>query len=126
MLFRSTGLPNRYGWAVAPRQPEVADRRGGAGLGDPTCIVKYDLQTGARTVHDFGPSAQTGEPVFVPARDGAGEDEGYLVTYVFDADRSTSSFVVLDAADMGVDPIATVELPQRVPNGFHGSWFAAG
>ncbi|MFZ9628097.1 MAG: carotenoid oxygenase family protein [Ilumatobacteraceae bacterium] len=123
---RRTGLPNRYGWAVAPRHPEVADRRGGAGLGDPTCIVKYDLQTGARSVHDFGPSAQTGEPVFVPVHDGAGEDEGVLVTYVFDADGESSSFVVLDAADMSADPIATVTLPQRVPNGFHGSWFAAG
>ena len=92
----------------------------------PTGIVKYDLETGSRTFHDFGPTALSGEPVFVPSRPDAAEDEGYLVTYVFDADRSTSSFVVLDAADMGVDPIATVELPQRVPNGFHGSWFAAG
>jgi 3-isopropylmalate/(R)-2-methylmalate dehydratase large subunit len=32
--------------------------------------------------------------------------------------------VVLDAADMNAAPIATVPLPQRIPHGFHGSWFA--
>jgi carotenoid cleavage dioxygenase len=32
--------------------------------------------------------------------------------------------VVLDAADMSAAPLAEVALPQRVPHGFHGSWFA--
>lgn len=115
---RRTGLSNRYGWALAPRLGTRGD------MDEPTNLVKYDLQTGARSVHDFGPAATTGEPVFVPASDAAGEDEGYLVTYVHDAATGTSSFVVLDAADMAAPAIATVPLPQRVPHGFHGSWFA--
>jgi carotenoid cleavage dioxygenase-like enzyme len=115
---RRTGLANRFGWAVAPRDEW-------AGLRDaPSIVVKYDLVSGDRSTHDFGPSTSSGEPVFVPAHDGAGEDEGYLVTYVHDQAADVSSFVVLDASDMGADPIATVALPQRVPNGFHGSWFA--
>lgn len=117
---RLCGLPNRYGWVVAPRD-------GGTREGDmdaSTAIVKYDLHTGARTMHDLGPAAQTGEPVFVPAHDGAGEDEGYLVTFVYDRAEDASRFVVLDAADMSAAPVATVPLPQRVPHGFHGSWFA--
>ncbi|MCB0982088.1 MAG: carotenoid oxygenase family protein, partial [Ilumatobacter sp.] len=89
-----------------------------------TAIVKYDLQTGDRTVHDLGPAAQSGEPVFVPAHAGAGEDHGYLVTFVYDKADDMSRFVVLDAADMSAAPIASVPLPQRVPHGFHGSWFA--
>ena len=89
-----------------------------------TGIVKYDLDTGSRTFHDFGPTALSGEPVFVPSRPDAAEDEGYLVTYVLDTATASSSFVVLDAADMAAEPIATVALPQRVPLGFHGSWFA--
>jgi carotenoid cleavage dioxygenase-like enzyme len=115
---RRTGFANRFGWAVAPRAG------GREEMDDPTCIVKYDVVTGERSVHDFGPTTSSGEPVFVPARDGAAEDEGYLVTYLYDAAAASSSFVVLDAADMSAAPIATVALPQRVPHGFHGSWFA--
>lgn len=62
--------------------------------------------------------------MFVPSGDDAGEDEGYLVTFVLDKATATSRFVVLDAADMSAGPIAEVRLPQRVPLGFHGSWFA--
>ena len=115
---RLCGLPNRYTWVVGPRpgHPDVMDA--------PTNIMKYDLQTGARTHHDFGPSSSTGEPVFVPAAEGAAEDEGWLVTFVYDQATESSSFVVLDAQDMSAAPLATVPLPQRVPHGFHGSWFA--
>jgi carotenoid cleavage dioxygenase len=94
-------------------------------MDDASVIAKYDLANGVTvTRHDMGPNATFGEPVFVP-RDGAtAEDDGYVVTYVFDKATETSRFVVLDAADMTAAPIATVQLPQRVPNGFHGSWFA--
>ncbi len=115
---RRTGLANRYGWAVAPRLGSDAE-----GMEAPTGIVKYDLATGAIAHHDFGAGVSSGEPVFVPASDAAGEDDGYLVTYIHDAATATSSFVVLDAADMAAPAIATVDLPQRVPAGFHGSWF---
>lgn len=115
---RRCGLTNRYGWAVAPIDP--ADRRHDAATG----VVKYDLQTGERTVHSFGATGLSGEPVFVPARADAGEDEGYLVTYTHDVATDVSSFVVLDASDMSAAPLAVVPLPQRVPRGFHGSWFA--
>jgi carotenoid cleavage dioxygenase len=93
-------------------------------MNSPTNVMKYDMQTGVRTTHDFGPNIMSGEPVFVPASDAAGEDEGYLVTYLYDTSANSSSFVVLDAADMNAAPIATVPLPQRIPHGFHGSWFA--
>lgn len=118
---RYTGLANRYGWAVAPRH---GDRPGRPAMDDPSVIVKYDVHTGARTVHDLGPTAQPGEPTFVPAGSDAGEGEGYLVTFVHDAGTGESSFVVLDAADMSNEPLASVVLPQRVPHGFHGNWFA--
>lgn len=115
---RRCGLQNRYGWVVAPRDGDRDDMEA------PTSIVKYDLATGSRTMHDLGPTSLSGEPVFVPAGETAGEDEGYLVTYVLDRSTATSKFVVLDAADMSAAPIAEVQLPQRVPLGFHGSWFA--
>jgi carotenoid cleavage dioxygenase len=85
-------------------------------------LVKYDLGTGATQVHDFGAGREPGEPVFVPRIADAAEDDGWVMTYVYDAARDTSDFVVLAAQDFGAPPVATVPLPQRVPFGFHGSW----
>jgi carotenoid cleavage dioxygenase-like enzyme len=115
---RRCGLPNRYGWVVGPR-PGAPE-----GMDAPSTIMKYDMQTGGRTVHDFGDGMSSGEPVFVAAHDGAAEDEGYLMTYLYNKTTNSSSFVVLDAADMSAPLVAEVPLPQRVPFGFHGSWFA--
>jgi len=64
------------------------------------------------------------DAVFVAAEDGKNEDDGYLMTFVYDATSDTSELVVMDAATMSDTPIATVHLP-RVPQGFHGSWIPA-
>ncbi len=50
----------------------------------------------------------------------AGEDDGYLVLFVYDEATKTSDFVVYDATTFSDKPLATVRLPQRVPYGFHG------
>jgi carotenoid cleavage dioxygenase-like enzyme len=72
-------------------------------------------------VHDFGTGREPAEAVFAPGT-GGGEDRGYLMTYVYDAARDSSDFVILAADDFTAEPVATVPLPQRVPFGFHGSW----
>ena len=63
-----------------------------------------------------------GEGVFAPAGPAAGEDEGWVLGYVYDAARDGSELVIIDASDFPREPVATVSLPQRVPFGFHGSW----
>ena len=115
---RLTGLANRYGWTVSSPigTPRMQDGESG--------VLKYDLATGASSYHSFGATVSCGEPVFVPAHGAAGEDEGWVMTYTFDRATGASSFVVLDAGDMASEPVAEVPLPQRVPHGFHGSWFA--
>jgi carotenoid cleavage dioxygenase len=111
------GLRHRYGYAMAI--PQGSSWENAAGLDG--AILKYDRATGARTEISFGRGHMPGEPVFAP-RDGAtDEDDGYLMTFVHDADTDTSRFVVLDAKTMDDTPIASVALP-RVPSGFHGSW----
>jgi len=109
---RRTGLAHRFGYAV-----ERADNRGAE-----RSLLKYDLRGGVTTVHDFGPGRAPSEPVFVPASPAAGEDEGWLLTYAYDAARDSSDLVILDANDFTGKPVATIALPQRVPFGFHGSW----
>jgi carotenoid cleavage dioxygenase len=115
---RVVGLRHRYGWAVAPRPGSDAV------VGSPGVVAKYDLETGARAQHDFGPAGHPDEFVFVEASAAAGPDEGFALGFVYDRARDASDLVVLDAARPEGKPVAVVHLPRRVPHGFHGSWIA--
>lgn len=113
---RRTGLAHRYGYVVYTER--------GASHNTGTSLIKYDLAGGASTTHDFGAGRVPSEPVFVPASNGSGEDEGWVLTYVYDAATDRSDLVILDATAFAGKPAATISLPQRVPYGFHGSWIA--
>ena len=73
------------------------------------------------------------EPRFVPRADSNSEDDGFLLTYVFDEAQldsfgecrpdATSELWIVDAKDMKT-VVGRVSLPQRVPYGLHGSWFS--
>lgn len=114
--------------------PRIDDRRGGQDYrygytahwwGDKvSCgpLYKHDVHTGRTEVHNFGPSYASMEPVFVPRSGATTEDDGYVLAYVYDAERNTSDVVILSAQDFAGPPLAVVELPVRVPFGFHGSW----
>jgi carotenoid cleavage dioxygenase len=113
---RRTGRPHRYGYGAAF----------GAGV-EHGPALRHDLAAGTSEVHDYGPGRVTLEPVFVPrapegGSDPADEDDGWVVSYVYDATTDRSDVVVLDARDFTGDPVATIHLPVRVPFGFHGSW----
>lgn len=84
--------------------------------------LKHDLERQTTETHDYGPGRVTLEPVFVRRPDALCEDDGWILSYVYDADRDASDVVILDAQDFDGDPVATIELPVRVPFGFHGGW----
>ncbi|MFF4197956.1 carotenoid oxygenase family protein [Nonomuraea sp. NPDC001831] len=107
-----TGATNRYSYAVAFP---------GAGLSG-YHTIKFDTATGRRQLLSHGEHRMPGEAVFVPAEGATGEDDGYLLTIVSDLHADASQLLVLDATDIARDPIATVELPRRVPAGIHGHW----
>ncbi|GAA1668633.1 carotenoid oxygenase family protein [Fodinicola feengrottensis] len=106
-----TGLPNRYVYTV--------------GNGHVGAIVKYDTETGRSWANELGDRV-AGEAVFIPADGGTNEDDGWLMSILSERSGKGSQLVVLDAGDVAAGPVATVELPRRVPAGFHGSWFADG
>jgi carotenoid cleavage dioxygenase len=108
---RLGGARHRYGYTVAAVGGPDEGFRG---------LLKYDFEKGGSVEHDFGPGQATGEGVFVPA--GRGEDEGYVISFVYDEATNSSRLVILDARDFAKKPLAEVALPQRVPFGFHGNW----
>ena len=73
------------------------------------------------------------EPRFVPRVNGQSEDDGWLLSYVFDESQlnvkgeceagAKSELWVIDARNMR-DVVAKIHLPQRVPYGLHGNWFS--
>lgn len=71
-------------------------------------------------------SCAAGEAVFVPRHDGpahsSSEDDGFLVCYVHDESTHRTQLHMYDAKTMAAAPLAAVNMPQRVPYGFHGLW----
>lgn len=74
------------------------------------------------------------ESRFVPRNNGSSEDDGWILSYVFDESSQLDSYGecianakselwIIDAKNMK-DVVARVYLPQRVPYGLHGSWFS--
>ena len=73
------------------------------------------------------------EPRFVPRANGVSEDDGWLLSYVFDESQldehgdagpgSRSELWIIEATEMK-DVVCRVQLPQRVPYGLHGNWFS--
>ena len=105
-----TGKPYRYGYCASPSLEP----------GWPT--LKFDLHTGEKRVFDHGPGRSAGEPVFVARQGGTDEDDGWLVTFVHDVPHGKAELVILDAQDFDRREVARVQLPQRIPYGFHGNW----
>ncbi|KZF20462.1 retinal pigment epithelial membrane protein [Xylona heveae TC161] len=70
---------------------------------------------------------------FVSRSNPASEDDGWLLTYVFDESQldqngscpesSASELWIIDARGMK-EVVARIHLPQRVPYGFHGYWYS--
>ena len=105
------GKPYRYGYALSVD----------ADYGFPA-IYKHDVRKGVATQFSFNSGQHGAEPVFIPRALAQSEDDGYLMTYVYDANRDASDLAIFDAQDLERGPVASVHLPVRVPYGFHGNW----
>ena len=49
-------------------------------------------------------------------------DDVYLATFVYDSNSQKSEWVVYDGTTMSSEPVLRLEVPARVPTGFHGEW----
>ena len=99
--------------------------RPGALAGHFDTVVKYDTAARSRSTWYVGDDAYVGEVVFAPSPDGTAEDDGWLLTASHDVGRGRSEVLILDAREVAAGPIARVQIPQRMPLGFHANWFAA-
>jgi carotenoid cleavage dioxygenase-like enzyme len=104
---RNSERPYRYVWGVDAKSGWL-DR-----------IVKTDVESGA-TSEWAEDGCSPGEPVFVAGPEADTEDDGVLLSVVFDSSSGRSFLVVLDAADLS--ELARAEVPHGIPYGFHGQF----
>jgi carotenoid cleavage dioxygenase len=85
---------------------------------------KIEIEDGSCVRYDYGEGKVASEAPFARRVGGTGEDDGYVVTVVSDVRTLDSECWVFSARDIASGPIAKVELPVRVPLGFHAKWIA--
>ena len=95
-------------------------------FGRMTGIMKFDLLAGhgdkavAGRV-SFGQGRSGGEPTFIPkTRDPVqrgGDDDGWILTYVFDEGEGGSFLEIYDGVTLKLE--ASIKMPHRIPSGFH-------
>ncbi|GMP66267.1 hypothetical protein CsSME_00026689 [Camellia sinensis var. sinensis] len=87
-------------------------------------FAKVDLSTGEVKKHNYGNEKYGGEPLFLP-RDpnSVSEDDGYILAFVHDEKKWKSELQIVNAMNLELE--ATIELPSRVPYGFHGTFISA-
>lgn len=85
-------------------------------------IVKYDLTSGASTRYAMPKGVFCSESPFAPREASAGEDDGYLTTFVVDENTGASELWIFDAQTLTDGPVCKLKLPRRVPRGFHACW----
>ena len=88
----------------------------------PIGIAKYDRVQEKTDLWSHGEAVQPDEIAFVPASPSASEDEGWILSMVYDRVNARSEVIILDASQLSKGPIARVAMPRRVPFGFHGTW----
>ncbi|KAI3934982.1 hypothetical protein MKW98_009901 [Papaver atlanticum] len=103
-------------------------------VGKLTGIIKFDLHAdpllgkqnfevggNIKGIFNLEPGKFCGDTTFVSRESGitSEEDDVYLIFFVYDENTGKSVVNVIDAKTMSSDPVAVVDLPRRVPFGFH-------
>lgn len=84
--------------------------------------IKMNRQTADLDIYDFGPNCWAMEPVFIPRPDGKEEDDGWVMTWVYQAEKRRTDVAIFDAKGIADGPLALIKLPESTGTTFHGFW----
>ncbi len=85
-------------------------------------IAKYHLRDASHERFDYPQGVFGSESPFAPRPGAIDEDDGWLLSFVTDVNGWSSAVWVFDAQHITAGPVAKVQLPHRVPAGFHATW----
>lgn len=109
------GLPYRYVYSVVPTK----------GMFTFDGLIKHDVQTGREEVLMFGEGVFGSETVVARKPAAVDEDDAWLITFTSDVPNDKSHCLIYDAKAFNDEPIARIELPERISSGTHACWAAA-
>ena len=112
---RLTGRRTRFGYLVDHSDTVTLQWAG---------VRKFDLETGADLGgwRDDPQHSWYSEPWFAEADAPQSEDHGYVIAFQWNDALKRQTLDIFDARDLARGPLAQVELPQRLPTGFHACW----
>ena len=86
-------------------------------------VIAFDTDTGARDEYLYEKNVYGSEPVFAPRKNAKSDTDGYVMTFVEDmnADGRTELHI-FDPMDISGGPVTRIEIPHRMPMGFHACW----
>ena len=119
---RTLGKPTRH-FFFGTSNPALGPALEWGPKGPPfTCLCRADTLTGELDYFYAGPNSAPEEPLFVPKSADAPDGDGWLIAVVGRRAENRTDVVVLDAMNLAAGPVATIKLPARIHEGFHGTW----
>ncbi len=90
----------------------------------PNTITRTDTESGDTRSFTFSDTESVLEPV-IAAKPGGGEEDTWILTVVYDDASQRSRLAILDGADLGAGPVASLHLEHHSPISFHGCFAPA-
>lgn len=117
---RHAGQPTRYVFVCSPCL--AGDEPAPGFVGYFHGVARLDTQGGPAVVWSAGAHKLCSPPAFVPRSADAPEGDGWMLTWVEDGATGHTEVVVLDTADVGRGPVATIPLGHHLPGVSHTRW----
>jgi carotenoid cleavage dioxygenase-like enzyme len=112
---------------VSKQHPQFVYAYGTYALGsdqyDSWALFKFEPEKGTIAGVFRRESVYVSEPAFIANPKGSSEDDGVLLSQVYDGNRQETALLVIDAKTMKV--LAEAWTGNRSPMDFHGGWFPA-
>jgi all-trans-8'-apo-beta-carotenal 15,15'-oxygenase len=87
----------------------------------PDAVAKIEVETGRASLW-LSSGGVVSEPIFVPRPDARAEDDGWVLSLVYDPATDGSNVTVLDARDLAAGPLAKAWFDHHVPATYHGAF----
>jgi all-trans-8'-apo-beta-carotenal 15,15'-oxygenase len=108
------GRPHRYTWLATEGAGALGDRG----------VARFDHHTGQALRWELGDAQIASEPVFVPRPGATDEDDGWAISWVYDAHEHATFAAILDGRAPQQGPVARAWFDHHIPVTFHGNFLA--
>lgn len=96
----------------------------GTNVAPPQGVARFD--TVSKTMDSWIPEGHEfcGEPMFAPKDSPNSDDDGYILTVLFNGKTEQSEMIIFQSTDISSGPVARIPLGIGIPHGLHGCFAA--